>query len=80
MYQLVSRFPMRRGTFEGEGAAIVKYKDYRPCAAAMRLFCQVTLTTCFYFLTQQQPALSSVHTTRVHAFTGREHGRHFGHP
>jgi len=27
---------------------MVKYRDYHPCVAAMRPFCQITLTTCYY--------------------------------
>jgi len=39
---------MGRGNFEGEkGRPIVKYRDYRPRAAAMRPFCQITLGSFF---------------------------------
>ena len=38
MYETGSRSPMGRGNFEGEGRPILKYRDYCPCAAAMRPF------------------------------------------
>ena len=37
--------PMGRGDFErGKGQPIIKYRDYRPCVAAMQPFCQITVT------------------------------------
>ena len=30
------QIPMRRGNFEGKEPSIVKYREYRPCAAAMQ--------------------------------------------
>jgi len=41
--------PIGRGSFEGKGQPIVKCRDYHPCAAAMRPFCQISLTICLVF-------------------------------
>jgi len=38
------RYPTGRGNSEGKGRPIVKYRDYRACATAIR---QITLTTCY---------------------------------
>jgi len=40
--------PWEEVILRGKGRLIVKYKDSRPCAVAMRPFCQITLTTCYY--------------------------------
>jgi len=39
--------PQEGAILRGKGQRIVNYRDYRPCAAVMRPFCQITLTTCY---------------------------------
>jgi len=42
----VQILPREGAILKGKGRPTVKYRDYRSCAAAMRPFCEITLTNC----------------------------------